>query len=128
MDEADNARYYAKGRGFQLPHATSDTAELIHYAVLALRQVYRPGFYCMKCGIMLTELVEAGATQPDLFDARDIERKNRLMQAVDGLNRRMDRDTVTYAGSGINREWKATAGLKSQHFSTDWRQVVQVST
>ena len=58
----------------------------------------------MKCRIMLTELTEAGATEPDLFDARDSDRRNRLMQAVDGLNRRMGRDTVTYAGSGINRQ------------------------
>ena len=72
----------------------------------------------------ITELVEAGASQPDLFDIRDSERKNKLMQAVDGINRRMGRDTVTYAGSGIYREWKATADLKSKHFSTDWRQVI----
>ena len=110
------------------PHATSDSAELIHYAVIALSQIYRPGFHYAKCGIMLTELVETGSTQADLFDARDSGRSNRLMQAVDSINRRMGRDCVTYAGSGIKREWLATANLKSQHYSTDRRQVVRVST
>ena len=91
-----------------------------------MQRIYRPGFRYLKCGIMLTELTEAGAAQRDLFDTRDSDRRNRLMQVVDGLNRSMGRDTVTYAGSGINRGWKAVADYKSQHFSTDLRQVITI--
>ena len=119
-------RFYGKATRFQLPHATSDTAELIRYAVNALRQLYRPGIHYAKCGIMLAELAP-GEAQADLFDGRDTGRKARLMLAVDTLNQKMGRDTLTYAGSGIDREWKAIASLKSRHYSTDLRQVFQVS-
>ena len=48
------------------------------------------------------------------------------MQAVDAINRRMGRDTVFYAGSGIHRDWAAAASRKSRQFTTDWRQVMRV--
>ncbi len=48
------------------------------------------------------------------------------MATLDAINRRMGRDTVFYAGSGIRRDWRAYANLKSRHFTTDWRQIMQV--
>jgi hypothetical protein len=36
-------------------------------------------------------------------------------------------DTLFYAGSGIKREWKAFATMKTQHFTTDWRQMMKVT-
>jgi DNA polymerase V len=77
--------------------------------------------------LLLTELVAAGSEQVDLFDGRDSERRARLMQAVDGINRRLGRETVTYGGSGIQRGWLATASRKSQHFTTDHRQIIEVA-
>ena len=118
--------FYANASNFQLPHATSDTAELIRHACTGLRQIFRPGYHYAKCGVMLTELVAAGSEQRDLFADGGSERSNRLMAAIDGLNSRMGRDTVSYAGSGIGREWLATASMKSQHFSTDWREVISI--
>ena len=66
------------------------------------------------------------AGQADLFDTRDTDRSRRLMTALDAINRRMGRDTVFYAGSGIRRDWKAYANMKTQHFTTDWRQVMRI--
>ena len=49
------------------------------------------------------------------------------MTALDAINRRMGRDTVFYAGSGIRRDWAAFANMKSRHFTTDWRQVMTIT-
>ena len=106
---------------------TSDTAELIRHAVAALRPIFRPGYRYAKCGVMLAELVPTGSAQVDLFDDRNHARSARLMAAVDSVNRRMGRDTVFYAGSGIRRDWKAFANMKSGHFTTDWRQMIRAS-
>ena len=48
------------------------------------------------------------------------------MTALDAINRRMGRDTVFYAGSGIRRDWTAFANMKTPAFTTDWRQVMRV--
>ncbi len=51
----------------------------------------------------------------------------RLMTALDAINRRLGRDTAFYAGSGIRRDWKGVATKKTQHFTTDWRQLLPVT-
>ena len=119
--------YYSKGSGFQLPHATSDTAELIHHATNGLRQIFRPGIRYAKCGVMLTELVVEGSEQADLFDTRDCDSRRRLMRAIDLINRRFGRDTIRFAASGITRDWAAFANMKSRHFTTEEGQVMVVS-
>jgi DNA polymerase V len=47
------------------------------------------------------------------------------MAALDAINRRMGRDTLFYAGSGLRRVWKAFANMKSRHFTTHWQQVMR---
>jgi DNA polymerase V len=118
--------YFSNGTGFKLPQPTSDTAELIRHACHALTRIFRPGIHYAKCGVMLTELVTEGTEQRDLFDIRDKDRRQRLMTALDTINRRMGRDTVFYAGSGIRRDWAAFANMRTQAFSTEWRQMMQV--
>ena len=46
-----------------------------------------------------------------MFDTRDSARSQQLMAALDAINRRMGRDTVFYAGSGI----KPRLGRVRQH-------------
>ena len=118
--------YVGNAAGVALPYPTSDTAELIGHATVALRRIYRPGPHYVKCGVMLTEFVPEGTGQADLFDGRDTARRRDLMAALDTLNRRMGRDTVFYAGSGLHRDWKPSAEMKTQHFTTDWQQVLRV--
>jgi DNA polymerase V len=118
--------YFSNSTGYQLLQPTNDTAELIRHACHALTRIFRPGIHYAKCGLMLTELVAEGTEQRDLFDTRDGDRRQRLMTALDTINRRMGRDTVFYAGSGIRRDWAAFANMKTQAFSTDWRQMMQV--
>ena len=118
--------YFSNATGFQLAHPTSDTAELIRHACHALSQIFRPGIHYAKCGVMLTELIAAGTEQRDMFDTRDEERSLKLMTALDAINRRMGRNTVFYAGSGIKRDWAAFANMKTQAFSTDWKHLMEI--
>jgi DNA polymerase V len=48
------------------------------------------------------------------------------MIALDAINRRMSRDTVFYAAAGIRRDWAMARNMKSQHFTTDWQELLQV--
>ena len=120
--------YFSRQASFQLPHPTSDTAELIHHACHALARIYRPGVRYSKCGVMLTELTPDTVHQGDFLDTRDTARSKQLMATLDAINRRMGRDSVFYAASGINRDWAMAATMKSQHFTTDWQQLMQIKT
>ena len=57
----------------------------------------------------------------------ELARSKQLMASVDAINRRMGRGTVFYAASGIERDWAMAATMKSQHFTTDWGQIMQAT-
>ena len=60
--------YFSRQASFQLPHPTSDTAELIYHACDALERIFRPGVRYNKCGVMLTELTPDSEHQGDFLD------------------------------------------------------------
>jgi DNA polymerase V len=125
---AKNEPFYGPSLGCRLPHQTSDTAELIHHASPLLARIHRSGLAYVKCGVILAELSPEGQAQAGLFDRPDTERSSRLMQAMDRINADLGRGTLVYAGSGLARDWKATASMESPHFTTDWRQVLRVGS
>jgi hypothetical protein len=55
---------------------------------------------------MLFDLVRADRVQGALFDRPDGARSQARMRALDKLNRRSGRDTVSYAAAGIARGWR----------------------
>jgi DNA polymerase V len=77
---------------------------------------------------MLTELTPDTVQQGDFLDTRDTARSKQLMATLDAINRRMGRDAVFYAAAGVKRDWAMAATMKSRHFTTDWQQLLQVTT
>lgn len=71
----------------RLAEATADTMAITEAAVECLRAVYRRGYYYKKAGIMITEIVPAGAVRRSLFaDETDRLRRQRLMGVLDKIN------------------------------------------
>ncbi len=48
------------------------------------------------------------------------------MRALDALNRRFGRDTVSFAASGRRRAWKLRNEFLSPRFTTDWDELLRV--
>jgi len=48
------------------------------------------------------------------------------MRAVDALNQRYGRDTVTFAASGLRRRWKLRTDFISPRYTTCWDELLQV--
>ena len=118
--------YYAPQMSFALPVHTNYTPELVHYATWALKKMYKPGYRYMKCGVMLTELVQEGNHTVDMFDTRDVKRQSKLMAAMDHINGAMGKRTLFYAGSGVARPWVGPSSSKSPAYSTDWNSLITV--
>jgi DNA polymerase V len=121
----DDPQYGAE-RTVSLPVATADTGRLIAAANRGLGAVYRPGYRYKKAGIMLLDLVPAAKVQGSLFDAPDTQLSTARMRAVDALNRRFGRDTVTFAASGGRRAWKLKSEFLSPRFTTSWDELLRV--
>lgn len=70
------------------------TSELILCA-LVLREMFRPRYRYVKCGVMMTDLLAEGTETLDLFDCRDTTKQSKLMAAMDHLKQTTGKQTLS---------------------------------
>jgi DNA polymerase V len=109
-----------------LPNATSNTGELIQYAVPLIEKLYRNGSKYLKAGVMLGGIVPDESIQGNLFNSYSENMTRPLMEAMDNINFSMRDDVVKYAAGGLKRNWKMRQELRSKRFTTRWDELFEV--
>ena len=64
--------------------------------------------------------------QEHLFTPREPPRGDRLMRALDGINRSMGPGTVFHAAQGFKRDWRMRCGRRSPRYTTKWGELPAV--
>lgn len=127
---------YSRSMVMPLRSPTSDTPALATAAAHALRMIYRTGFEYAKAGVMLLDLAPSSRVQLELaFDTSTDEsgataaggaHRIELMRAVDGLNDRYGRGTLTIGArgtqrlSGSGRNWQMKQERRTPAYTTRW--------
>jgi DNA polymerase V len=116
---------YSNGMVIPLPNATADTRLLVRAALFGLKQIYQEGFAYGKAGVMLMDIGDTRVAQGSLLPAHGAgDRSERLMQAVDKLNRRFGRDTLSVFSSVKSpRAWAMRRENMSPCYTTLWDDV-----
>jgi DNA polymerase V len=123
----DKDPQYSNGMTIKLPSPTDSTPKLVSIALWGLKQIYHPGYNYAKAGIMLGELVSASGIQTDLFSTMQPNPKSdRLMQAMDLINRKMGKESIKMASEGFKRPWKMKQENKSPCYTTNWDELLKV--
>lgn len=115
---SENDRQYYNSKTICMPVATSSDIELIHYANLALKAIYKPGFYYKKSGVIVTEIIPENQIQHDLLDTVDRDKHSRLMGVLDELTDRFGRSKVMVAAQGVNKSWSLKSDYRSPYYTT----------
>ena len=111
-------KQYSNGIRIPLPNPTDDTRQLANVALWALKQLYRPNYCYAKAGVVLSELVTRQNIQNDLFGRRPSS--DALMTVMDGINRKMGKESIKLASEGFARPWRMKQGNKSPSYTTKW--------
>lgn len=127
-------RQRSVSRAVDLPVATADTGRLAGAAVAAAEAIWRDGYRYKKAGVMLLDLVKASSVGDGLFDRGDDERSKARMRAMDAINRRFGRGSLTMAAAlpsrkaeGIGRiPWAMRRERLSRRCTTRWDEVLEV--
>lgn len=124
----DSFYYNAATQSF--PAALNHTSALITHGRKALKQIFRKGRAYTKAGVIFSSLTRNGIYQQDLFDTSDRSRPDRVMEAVDVINRKMGANTVTCPATGIrkDRSWTTAFDHRSPAYTTDWKQLLTVGS
>ena len=119
---AEAEPFYANGVTLVLDRPTRDSGRLLRCAERGLERIYRPGLAYQKAGVLLPDLVPAGAEQDLLFSEqpREEPRVARLMERLDALNRAPARRVVRYASELLSDKWRMRQRRKSPACTTDW--------
>ena len=102
---------------------------IIATAKRLLNEIFKTGYRYHKCGVQLSHIQpESAPGQLDLFAFADngLAAESRpLMKVVDQINRRFPK-AISVAATGFDKSWQPTADRVSQHYTTDWRELVWV--
>ena len=124
----DDEPQYNAGITVPVVDATDDTLVLTSAALRGLAAIFRPGFRYKKTGVMLTLLSDKGARQATLFDDPVARAKSeKLMAAMDAINREFGRGTLRSGASGVAQRWAMRAGNCSPRYTTRWDELPVVT-
>jgi len=114
---------YYPSAGRDLLTATNFTPTLCEVAGSLLERIYRPGYRYKKVGVMALEIGPAGEAQLG-FDAPspdELDRRSRLMAAMDRVNRQFGRGSVSVGSAGGRApSWRMRQALCSPAYTTRW--------
>lgn len=114
---------YSRSLILPLRRPTDDSMVLVGAAVRGIEAIYRPGFNFAKAGVMLLDLQDGHFEQGELDLEPEPQARGQLMSALDRLNDRYGRGTVSLASGGVRgpqREYEMKQNLLTPQYTTCW--------
>ena len=116
-------KQYSRSIVVPLRRPTADTTLIVAAAVRGMREIFIPGLNMAKAGVHLLDIQDGGIEQHELdLDKPEIDRST-LMTALDQLNNRYGRGTVSMASGGNQgerRQWIMKQELRTPDYTTCW--------
>jgi len=110
---------YMPSLAVPLPYPTNDSLEVNRWADYLCERMFKDGYQYKKAGIMLSEISPVTRQQGDLLETAPAGNQ-RLMQALDMLNKRYGRGAVKISTQGAYKDWQMRQERKSPCYSTRW--------
>jgi DNA polymerase V len=107
-----------------LPFPTNSGMELSKFAVAALKQIFKPGFYYKKAGVIVDRFTAEKSSQMGIFSNRDL-RQVSLMKAVDRLNLVYGKK-VRLASQDPGKVWKMRQEKLSPSYTTNLDDIIRI--
>jgi len=104
------------------------TPTLVRHAKRAIDALYKKGASYRKVGIICEGLVPESCYQKDLFCIETTEdvKKDKLMKLMDSINKECGRKVIQTAAEGTTKAWKMRRERQTDHFTTDWNQILTI--
>jgi DNA polymerase V len=111
---------------FKLVNPSDDLSLITKIAKLCLKKLYQAGYQYKKVGVCLENLIPKNPRQLDIFhQPRDetLAKKEKLMQAFEGINQKYGSQTIRLAAEGYAKPWAMRAERKSPAYTTRWSEL-----
>ena len=103
---------------------TSNTQELVSYALAAFRRGFRPNTQYKKAGVVLLKIIPETAVVPDMFDTKDRAKDNRLQRVLDHINDRHGKRAILLGSQLTSQQPVYKTDHQSPLYTTDLRDII----
>ena len=107
--------------------ATNDTGEIIKYIRSIFDKIYKSGYQYKRAGVILSGIIPEYQVQENLFDEVDRFKSKKIMNTIDGINKKMGRDVIRYAIQGYSKKWKLKQQCLSPCYTTRWKDLLTIN-
>ena len=97
--------FYSNSCTIRMQSHTSSSIEIARHAVMAFNSIFREGFSYRKAGVMVSDIKPIDELQLNIFNAEQEVKHNKLMSAVDCINRRYGSKQIVLAPTLTKGEW-----------------------
>tara|TARA_Y100001968_G_scaffold321506_1_gene356075 strand:+ start:68574 stop:69851 length:1278 start_codon:yes stop_codon:yes gene_type:complete len=100
--------FYSQTATQKLAIPSNNTSVLLKIALDLTNHIYRPHTPLMKAGVIMQDLQGIDSLQLQLIESisiSNLQRQEKLMTAIDKLNKRYGRNTVTWPASKMKSGW-----------------------
>jgi DNA polymerase V len=105
---------------------TSNTELILKESLKGLNIIYRNNILYVKCGIILSDLIDEKNSQRNLI-FEDIKKDNNLIFIIDKINNRFNSDTLRLATQPLSPTWGMRQLKKSPSYTTSWKELLVVN-
>lgn len=116
---------YRKNIVVKTEYPTHSSNDLIQYAVLGLRTIFKEGYQYKKAGVIVLDLTPENEKQLSLFSSENIKHQP-LMKEIDRINQGFGQNKVKFACQDLGRTWKMRQERLSPRYTTQLREVIEV--
>jgi len=110
-----------------LDSPTNDTRKLLKEALQLFRSFYESGVPYKKAGVVVGNFIDNNVVQGDLFsEPEQTKDDTRVMDAVDMLNKRFGKETVTIGRSLAGKKWGSSKEFVSPAYTTNWDDILEI--
>jgi len=106
---------------------TCATHKLIRAGLRIVQLFYKKGVKYKKSGVCLSEFSSQSQVQQHLFQQGDSARDMKIMETLDGINRKEGKNTLKFAACGtFNNNWPMQSEHRSPCYTTRWTELLKV--
>ena len=123
---AKNKTPYYKQIQVTFSYHTDNTFSVLKASMEALQKIYLPGLFYVKTGILLSDLVDTHDEPQDLLDQRDRKKTRQILKALDQVNQKYGKNTITPARCFGKQKYGIKAEHQSPRFTTHFEELLTV--
>lgn len=104
---------------------TSSSIDLVKYAEVGLKAIFREGYHYKKAGVIVMGLTPSNQKQFTLFTSENPKHQP-IMNIVDRLNKAYGNNKVKFGSQSLGRQWKMKQERLSPRYSTNINEIIDI--